>query len=515
MSPLRRLTKMEFDSLMMGIYGGKPIMASLVYACLAAGGGAYMFRDQIHPEALFMSGTLVTWIVTLITSWIQVVSLSASPYRDWWLTLPHPRRTLVSAKMLALIGTGALYACIAALACLGIYAFQISFGGMEALPAEKVLLLSMSSLVLSLALVPAAVGCGMYVFSLYGGWIKWIVVVPYTVVALAPVGLLGIMSVIEADELRFLSVSWMWIYTSVALLIGIPAAYGALRYTAGKGVESMGTLSSAPQNQAGKMNGKRSRSGNRTQTLFCTTKGVAAIFQLNLSRFQYYESRWFIRIPVTIIVMAMGVIAFFSGTPIEGRDGISVIFMFPVLIAALWLSSSPAVEQKAMAWQLGFPVKRSFLLGAKVAAVMAMTMKWMLIMAVVCYAGLGVSVLAGRMEAAVFTEALPWVAYSFVLRSVALLFVLCLHQICFFLARHVVLSPLIVAVYWLIFSHSTWLSRYFYPPAADAVSSPPWSLLGMLLLIGLPLALACLQIGGRYVQSTLITGDMWKERAAS
>lgn len=242
----------------------------------------------------------------------------------------------------------------------------------------------------------------------------------------------------------------------------------------------------------------------------------SAVFQLELSRFRFYEKKLPFVIISSAVLVAWLLTAFFAGESLAGADNSSRLFMIPVMITVLLMLFWDVFHRKTIVWQLGFPVKRSLLLTANVAAHAVLAIKWMLFLALTYYIGLGAAVLTGKTEIAAF-DGIPWTVYSILLRTVGLILVLSLLQLRFVLQRFTFLYILAFPLYWFASTHSGILDRYFYPDAPVSGVAPPWELLGLLTLAAIPISAVCLWIGGKYVHHALTIASNWeaKKKAAS
>ncbi|OBR65517.1 hypothetical protein A7K91_10735 [Paenibacillus oryzae] len=500
MTIMKQLIGLEYRSI------GKPFPLLITYYILGLAGVGYFFREQNAPEFLFLFGPALVMVTMLMVSAIQMISIPASPFRDWWLTLPHSRRLLVSAKMRALLLMGMLAAPVMLLVCLTVYVLLTLFGSMQALPAGQLLSLSLSSLALGAAVVPLSVSYGMSIAFMASGRSRMITLVPYACVFFAAVGTIGVISVLNEDTAHLFTSARMLLYAGVALLAGIPVAFGLSRLIASKGI-AMLTSSSVTLNKsvarAGSVTDKKEKA-----VALKSKSAFSAVFRLELSGFRYYEKKLPFVIIVSAILIAWTATAFFAGKPLDGTDNSSGMFVLPTLIAVMLMLFWDLFHRKTMVWQLGFPIKRSLLLTANVAAHAVLAIKWMLILALGYYIGLGAAVLTGKTEPAAF-EAIPWTAYSILLRTIAMIFILSLLQLRFVFYRFTFLYILIFPLYWLAGTHSSLLDRYFYPIAPAGGVAPAWELLGLLTLAALPISVLCLWLGGKYVHHALTATINW------
>lgn len=500
MTIMKQLMAMEFRS------NGKPLHLFVAYYVIGLAGVGYLFRDQSIPEFLFLSGPVLVMVTMLLASAVQIMSIPASPFRDWWLTFPHSRRLLVSAKMRALIAMGMIASVVMLFVCLTMYTLLTRFGVMHALPMSQLLSLSLSSLALSAAIVPLSVSYGMSIAFMYAGWTRIITLVPYAIGFFAVFGCIGVISILDGDVAHLFSSARLLLYAGVALLVGMPAAYGLSQLLASKGI-AMLTGSSASINKSGARAGRRT--DKRAKTVVLKGKSIFnAVFQLELSRFRYFEKKLPFVILATALLIAWSLTAFFAGKPMEGTDNSSRLFMLPVMLMVVLALLWDVFHRKTMVWQLGFPIKRSLLLAANVAAHAVMAIKWMLFLAFGYYIGIAAGVLAGRVETAAF-DAIPWTIYSILLRTVAMILVLSLLQLRFVLHRFNFLYILAFPLYWFGSMHGSILDRYFYPVAPVGGVAPAWELLGLLTLAAIPISVVCLRVGGKYVHHALTLTSYW------
>ncbi|MHA7964241.1 hypothetical protein ACX93W_08850 [Paenibacillus sp. CAU 1782] len=500
MTTMKQLIAMEYRSI------GKPLHLLIAFYAIGLAMMGYFFFEQTIPEYLFLLGPVIVLVTMLLASAVQVISIPVSPFRDWWLTLPHSRRLLVSAKMRALVRLGIMAALVMLLVCLTVYALLTQFGAMNVLPGNQLLLLSFSSLVLGVAVVPLSVSYGMSIAFMYTGWVRFITLVPYACGFIAAIGSIGVISILDGDAAHLFTGVRLLLYAGVALLAGIPAAFGLSRLLASKGIPML-TGSAASTNRGGTRAGRRTDKKEKTVELK-SKSAFSAVFQLELSRFRYFEKKLPFVLIASALLVAWSLTAFFAGKPLDGVDNSSRLLMLPVMITVLQMLFWDLFNRKTLVWKLGFPIKRSLFLTANVAAHAVLAIKWMLYLTLSYYIGLGAAVLTGRAELEAF-DAIPWTAYSILLRAVGLILVLSLLQLRFVLHRFSFLYILALPLYWFASTHSGILDRYFYPEAAFGGVAPAWGLLGLLTLAALPISAVCLWLGGKYVQHALTQLSYW------
>lgn len=507
MSTFKLLAQYEFRALMPRISRRNILSALLVIVFLVIG-GAFLDLEIFNPQAIFAAGTVCALAISMIISIIHVGKLWTSKYREWWLTLPHSRMLLTISKVMGLtrvsywIGAGVL------LISTGIYGLKVWMGTIDELSARTLLSMILVYILFIVVSAPIAVVYGISLCLMYSGWARWLLI-PYCIGFLLPFMLFGIMISLEQSDLWMISPPYVLSYCVWIVVIGWPLAYGLIRLIARRGIRSFGDIrilsaNEGKRNQAVASKGRHKteqRSEPRTEHngVYCKSRGFAALYQLDRSRFRYYEMKLWARILVGVSMILCAVGAFFAAQkPLVVYGILTNIYMLPVLFAVVLSMNRALIEHKNFVWWLGFPMHRSRLLLSHIIAVFMVTVRYMLSLTISFWAGVFVAFLVGKTNGEFLLEALPWNVYSLTLNIVLIIISLSLLQLVYFSIRSPLLSILLIPLYWLVLTPNMRVKSYFYSEPVMGMDQPLlWGRLGFLVLITIPISIFCIWLGGR------------------
>lgn len=514
MNTLRRLVEFEYSRFISSVPGSSKngIRAAITYFVFLIAGAFYLFRNHDTPEVVFAVGLALSWGIMMNLPMLHIMMIWAQPQREWWLSFPYPRFTLVIAKVIGLVRVGFRIIILIFLAGLSYYGLAISLGMMNPQPVGKIILLAGASLLLAGLMLPVAVVLGLTISMMYSGWARWLLI-PYIIIIQSPYVLLGMS--MEAAALRFLSPSYMLLYTLGIVVIGWPLAYILMRGIAGIGMKNMADVRL-------RMKSTASYRGVEEDTKEVKVRKVgersrfATLYLLERSRYRYYGSILAVRIIKYSLLIIIAVGAYFSsGYPTDLLEMLQGIFMLPVLTASIYTMNRSSIDRKHLQWWLGYPVSRSLLLLSQLAAVWVTAMRVIGALSVVIWAGIAVGVVTGRMEWQDVSLYLEWFAYSLVLYTTVLTFAIGILQSSYYLMKSTVLSIFLVPQYLLMALQSMIINEYLYPDNFNSsIQTPEWSTLGILLALALPIAAFCIQFGARTVHLSLgnVAKPLWKSQ---
>lgn len=514
MNTLRRLVEFEYSRFILYVPGSSKdgIRAAITYFVFLIAGAFYLFRNHDTPEVVFAIGVALSWGIMMNLPMFHIMMIWAQPQREWWLSFPHPRLTLVIAKVIGLVRVGVRIITLILLACLIYYGLAVSLGMMNQQPIGKIILLAGASLLLAGSMIPVAVVLGLTLSMMYSGWARWLLI-PYIIIIQSPYVLLGLS--MEAAALRYLSPSYMLLYTLGIVVIGWPLAYILMRGIAGIGMKNMADVRLRMKSTATykgvedtkevkvRIVGERSR--------------FATLYLLERSRYRYYGSILAVRIIKYSLLIIIAAGAYFSsGYQTAVLEMLQVIFMLPVLAASIYTMNRSSIDRKHLQWWLGYPVSRSLLLLSQLAGVWVTTMRVIGTISVVIWAGIAVGLITGRMEWQDVSLSLEWFVYSLVLYTTILTFAMGILQSSYYLMKSTVMSLFLVfPQYLLVAFQSMVINEYLYPDNFNSsIQTPEWSTLGILLALALPISAFCIHLGVRSVHLSLgnVSKPLWKSQ---
>lgn len=503
MTTLRRLVQFEysrFSSLVPGLTR-TGIQVALTYLVFLLAGAFYFLRNQDTPEVVFALGVALSWGIMMNLSLFHIMMIWAQPQREWWLTFPYPRLQLVGAKAIGLMRVSVRIVILILLACMIYYVLALALGMMNPMSAGKGLALIGASLLLAGSFIPVAIILGLTVSTMYSGWAR-LLLIPYIIIIQSPYVLLAILMEMEVSQFRYLSVSHMLLYTLGIVVIGWPLAYVMMRLIAGIGLRNMADVRLRMKS----ITSHKGEVTNKNKTRIADQRSaIATLYTLERSRFRYYGSIPAVRIIKYSLLAIIAAGAYFSSNyPIAVLEMLQVLFMLPVLVSSIYVMNKSSIDRKNMPWWLGFPVSRNHLLLAQLAGVWVTAVKIIAALSMAIWVGISVGLIAGRMEWQVVPGYLEWFMYALILYITILTLAISFIQSSYYFMKSKVLSILVIPQYLLVTFQGMIINEYLYPENFELYTQDPaWGMIGNLLVVGLPLAAICIQLGARHIHFSL------------
>jgi hypothetical protein len=503
MTTFRRLVQFEysrFSSLVPG-FSRKGIQSALIYMVILIAGAMYVFRHYDSPEVVFALGVAISWGLTLSIALGQIMTTWGQPQREWWLSFPYPRLTLVKSKAIALLRLGVSFMLLILLACMIYYGIATASGMMNPLPAWQLLSLAGSSLLLAGVMIPVAVILGLALSTMYSGWARWLLI-PYLLFMGSPYILFGILMSLKESEFRFLAAPHLFLYALGFVVIGWPLSYVLMRLIAGIGMRNMADTRLRVKSTAsygkvkdtkvvkGRVAGKKSR--------------FATLYAMERSRYRYFAAIPAVRIIMYTLLAIIVVGAYFSSDYITAMlEMLQVLFMLPVLAASIYTMNRSSIDRKNLEWWLGYPISRRYLLLAQLAGVGVTVMKMIGALSVAFWVGITAGLITGKMEWQEVSLCMEWYAYALIVYTTILTVSSGVLQSSYYFMKSTVLSIFLIPLFLIVSLQAIIINEFLYPDSFDSMLTPAWSLLGIIIAVGLALAAIGLYLGAKFVHQSL------------
>ncbi|BBI35418.1 hypothetical protein [Cohnella abietis] len=505
MTTLRSLTKLEFSQFSSSLPSltRRGLGITISYIALLVVLGLYCFRNYDSPAIVFTVGLAMSWLIIMTLSMVHIAMIWAQPYREWWLMLPHPRSVLAKAKSLSFMKVGFRIVILIQLACLFYYGVALALGQMKLMPIGQLAAMVGANLLLALVSIPVTVLIGMAVCTMYKGWTRWLLI-PYLLLTQSSYALFGVIFSMDSSDFKANSPSYLLLYSAGIVIIGWPIAFLLMRLISTTGLKNMADIrlvmkSTASSNSLGKSSSKLTHQKSRSS-------GFAALYALERERYRYYGSIKLVQI-IKYSLLAVVVLGAFLSSE-DSKDLIEmlqVLLMLPVLLASILMMNKANIDRKHMQWWLSFPLSRRSLILSQIAGMGITVIRIIGALLVAFVLGIALSISMGRMEMEQLSSCMEWFAYTLVLYVSILTVILGVMQFTYYLMRSTVMSVAILFPIYLTVAFQNWIvKKLFYPEgfySSDLV--PHWDNIGILLAVGLPLALFCISIGAKYVHLLL------------
>ncbi|MFC3748046.1 hypothetical protein [Paenibacillus sp. GCM10012306] len=499
MTALRALTDLEYSRYNPFKWGRKSFWGiTVALFILLVSIGWYLFHSrQPSLQAPFTAGTIFIVGIIMYLSAVDMLLFTAHGSREWILNFPHPRKLLLYAKAISLFRHGLYLGSIVITSNIGLYVLFSLTGHYGYFPFKDLVLTLVAHALFTASILPLAIVCGLLAGTILMGW-KLLLLIPFSLLWLSPLMALATYlnsAALNGAQLQSLKPSYILLYSLGILLIGWPLSYMLIQWIAKAGLERMSEIRYnflAVQLPVVKE--------QNTVKSYRYSSGFRALYQLERSRLQHFEAL----IPIKVIkgVVLAGSFILFYLFPRDDQFVITLTklqFIVPVVAASVWLMCKSGVEHKQLNWRLSFPQPRLLLMASNIAATMVTVLRIHLMMGIATLAGIGASLAGGRIHLADVTNYLHWFAYIVLTSTLLLTLSLCLLQISYYLMKSRILSALLFPLYLIIALQQTIVNNTLIPENVQLGQSPDWQLLGWVTLIGLPLAIACLPVGAKYL----------------
>lgn len=504
MTIMRKLVDFELSRFHAALPGftkrGMQIALSYLTALLA--GGLYLFRDHDTPEVVFAAGVTLGGTIIMTMAMFHIMNFWAQPQREWWLTLPHPRIVLVSAKAAGLMLAGLRIVILFVLACITDYAIVITTGMMQALPIGEIASIVGTSIVLAVASIPVVVMLGLAVSTMYSGKARWMLI-PYIILLQSPYVVFGLLMSLKGADLQVISPTNMLLYSLGIVVVGWPLAYVLLKLVASKGMANMADVRLRMKSAA--VYGQEEKSTSTRAALGRRKKGVAVLYAMERARFQYYGSLKWVRIGGYIVLGLVALGAFLSsGYSTALLEMLQVLFMLPMLAGSIFTLNRSNIDRKSLQWWLGFPHPRLHLLTAQLAGTWVTVMRIIVSLSIAFWLGAAVGMVTGRMDMQLLPDYSQWFAYSLALNTTLLTVAIGILQASYYFMKSKALSLLNIPIYLLVSLQSIIINEYLYPKDfIIPIPNPDWNNVAVLFGIGVPIAAYCITLGAKHVHLSL------------
>lgn len=239
MTALKTLVKLEYSR-----YRLKKVhelLAGLALLAVLLPAGLFFPLSGITPQSPFLTAAMLLWIIAMGVSSIHMISFYGQRHKDWFLTFPAPRLTLLQAKALSLLKLSLRIAVPIFTAAAVLYGLSVLSGRYEPLSAFGFIYTLIAYSFLILTLLPLAIMSGLLVsvlMAIRSQALLLLLAFPYSLLWLAPI----ITAILLNDnataaafyESEYLSTQYMLIYSVILLILDLSAYYFLLPVIANK-----------------------------------------------------------------------------------------------------------------------------------------------------------------------------------------------------------------------------------------------------------------------------------------
>ncbi|WP_150268866.1 hypothetical protein [Paenibacillus tepidiphilus] len=515
MTALKTLTALEYSRFSLARRGNALRIAvpSALFLLLVLAGWL-LPSSQTSPRAPFISAILLLWTFAIAVSSLHMLSFPAQLYRDWFLTFPCPRLTLLQAQAASLLKHLRNAALLVLPAAAAVYGLSVMSGRYQPLPAGEFSLMLLAYVVFLVALLPVLVVLGLMI-GLMTSRKLWMLLflLPYQLLWMFPIVLV---SVINDNEIAlsvlhspYLSTEAALGYTAVLVLIGWPVCRAMLPHIARSALASP---AGASRHSVWPEPGRAAPRNKELLQQSSSSSRLLTLYRFEKSRFSRWERIRTVRITKFVLPFVIAALFFIAAADLQSVLALQQpLFMFPALLGTFYMLVRSSFEQKLLPWWLGFPMDRIKLLGVSVAAVWTIIMRISSVFILSAAAGLGAGWIAERANTESTLLSLQWLAYAFLTYAAVFTFMLCLLQIVYALMKSRLLIVLTFPLSMCAVMQGVLIDKFLFPAESSFGMTPDWLLLLAVAAAVLVLGPSCVALGARYLDLSLFTPNSGKQ----
>ena len=333
-----------------------------------------LLPDRVTPESIFACGAVIVALIASHYGLALSFGLWVNPFKDWWLMLPHPRESLIRAKLLAAVAKQMFASAAVWLVCLLATVVRIESGvywtdpgAADRVPGD---LLAYG---LAYAAVSAVFGCfGFAVLGMNVGWRRWLLL-PLALFVLPLYGLFPpVLGSAEAVQ-RTVSAGTVFFGSCAALLVAVPLWRGTIRFVTRYGLPELARYRSTELAVR-----------NRKETIAAARfpvggSGFRALLALERSRFRHLAALPPVRALAALLVLAAAAGGYRAcAEPTGLLSLLSVVLMLAMWLPSVILSilNQTEANSRRIVWWLVLPFARRALLFARWTAVWTTVLRW-------------------------------------------------------------------------------------------------------------------------------------------
>lgn len=426
---------------------------------------------------------MLLWIIVMGVSALHMLTFYGQRHKDWFLTFPAPRLTLLQAKALSLLKLSLRIAVPVFTAAAALYGLSVLSGRYEPLSAFGFIYTLITYGLLILTLLPLAIMSGLLIcvlMSIRSLVLNLLLAVPYSLLWLAPITAAILLNDTTTAAAfygsEYVSLQFMLIYSVALLVIDLIACYLLLPVIAGKGFRSLpqpeSRLSGASPLRSGSTQPRRIVRSARSTT---SPSPLLSLYRLDASRLHSMERHRSVVVLKLALPVLMMVAAYFLTSDLEAfLTCIGIPFTLPVMFGFLWMLSRSSLEQKQLSWWLLFPQSRLRLLLSGVAAVWVTVMRILLVLACSMLVGILARMVIGSPAPYHISLYLSWLWYSLVVYTLALTLGLGVLQSIYYLMKSKTLAPLLFVVIMAVLLILPQINKYLIPEQFASAPYPSW-----------------------------------------
>lgn len=447
------------------------------------------FGDRNEPEAIYLLGACLSWVGFIMPTTIRNLQMQQQPFQEWWLTFPLDRRSLIRARLLALLRLNGHIA-----AALWIIATIHNFGA--AVLTESPFHASTSRLwgdAAAYALLYAAIT--LFITSLASllpllmhSWYR-LLLLPYLVIWSFPMGNIGQLLNHQLQPARWQHSDMAVLYALGIALLGWGVYHAAIR---GVAKYSMKVLIPREPGKAGVNLHRPASKVQRAVRRSSTASGFRCLLQLERSKHRSIAANKWMRMVrglMTIIVAAGG---YYSLSDSNWVNMIRGILIFPSIFAItlMTLTYTNDMSKRRLEWLLSFPYSRLKIALSRILALWTTTALWVGGALIAAAVGAGIRYIVDRPDSIGTSGSIVDAGYVLLLFVTYIMFGTLISHVQYSSSKYPLLSIIGLPFMMVSYLAPVLFNQYMLPDSLpeDGISHSLWVGLGLFAVIGLPFA---------------------------
>lgn len=492
-----------------GVRGSHPRLVGGIFLVLIAG-SLYLFRNDSNVEYLF-----ATWVVLLLTtvsawSFLNTMGISRNPYTEWWLTCPYPRKYLVAGKFLGLLRVSIHAGVMVGIAGVVHYWLSSQLGWTHGVGLSTFIKVLGADMLFTVISLPVVVSIGLLPMVFQVGWARIGMVFVFLLYEQIPLAWGFLSTVVRKNPEGIVGPSHVLGYTAWALVVGWPIALLCFLLVSSVGMKRMGEAryrkdekgESTVEQQDFTHVRVQDKGQNKEKHPFW------ALYTLEKTKYRFIGSKAtrisnFIAMIILIFLMAEG---FVSAQSVDGlaRAPVTTFAFVYVILVIYSMSLHQGEFQKGRGqWWLTYPHSRFVLLGSRILAFWVTALFYLALASIGFGVGVVVRSLIYPIPPENITLGLRYAGDSGLLMILLFTFHLLILQIAPALYKKRVWMLLLVLVYFSFSFGMRWIVKWVLPDSSMYIENGPlpdfWYHVSWLCGIGIPLAVICFWLGGKYL----------------
>ncbi|WP_127530904.1 hypothetical protein [Paenibacillus kobensis] len=460
------------------------------------------FADRYTPEQIYLLGAVLLWIAAFTITFTRILMLPQNAFREWWLTLPVPRETLVHARML---GSLPLTGCFAAALWLVATVHSVLTSAITDSPlyadGDRIIGAALAYAALYAAITILITFIAMLVMIAMQGWRQWLLPLFFSIWCIPTVGL-GVLYITHPDS-PWLAAGRVWLYSAGAFLLIPLVRRLCLNLIPKYGFDWI----IAKRSLLGGHALRASFLSSRTKAQRPNARGFKSLYALERSVFRNISAIRWVRMVYGILVLGTTAGGFITLEDDNWVQLIRALIVIPGIftVTMLTLRFNLDINKRRLEWVLTFPYSRLTVMLSRLLAAWATSGIWL--------GGLAGGMALGAAARYLFVRPEHFGSHTAVLCGVYMIAMYFVYIISSSLASTLTygygnrqwLAYVSIPILMLAYMGPMLFNQFIMPESLiqSGISESRWVGLALYAVIGLPLSWGAFVLGSKGIATTL------------